>query len=124
MTYSKEIYNAIEKKDLKYLKYLIKNNKIDLSYNNNSFIKKASECSSIEIFKYLISFPEVDYTYFNWTFKSACLNGNYDIVDFLLNDSKINIFAEEHFAIKMAASNNHFEHKPGAFSHALAVSQA
>ena len=109
MTKLEKYAEAVVKNDIESVRWFLKDDTIEHSYNKGRAAKKAAENGHLELLKLLIDSGKVDYYDFDWTIKTACLNGHFDIVKLLFDDPKINIYAEDHWAIKMATSNGHFD---------------
>tara|TARA_Y100000034_G_scaffold50613_1_gene62342 strand:+ start:8105 stop:8848 length:744 start_codon:yes stop_codon:yes gene_type:complete len=80
-------------KNIEFLSYIFENqDRIDVSYYNNKFIRSAIIQNNIEVVKYLLNHDNFQYdSNYQEAFIAGCSIGNLDIIKYIIENKKINI---------------------------------
>jgi ankyrin repeat protein len=129
---------AIETKNEEEINKLLFSTQIDLSTHNFHLLYVASQFGNIEVVKHLLTIPNIDINTDNpmviacefghyeiakllyekgadpsiadsFSFRLAAENGYANIVKLFINDKRINVNAQDEYAIKQACEENHHE---------------
>jgi len=107
---NRSFFNTISHNDIKGLKILLNNPKINPADANNYAIRYAAENGQTEIVKLLLSDDRVDPSADdNEAIRYAAKNGHTEIVKILLQDDRVNPSSRDNYAIRHAARNGHSE---------------
>jgi ankyrin repeat protein len=133
-----KLCQAVETNNEEEIQKLLHSPFIDLSTHNYHLLYVASQFGNIEVVKHLLTIPNIDINTDNpmviacefghyeiakllyekgadpsiadsFSFRLAAENGHANIVRLFINDKRINVNAQDEYAIKQACEENHYE---------------
>lgn len=99
------IYVAARQGNLELIKKLLEYPFIDIHTDNPMMI--ACEFGHFEVVKLLYSLGADPSLADSFGFRLACENGHYEVVQLLINDERVNVNAQNGYALKQAIEENH-----------------
>ncbi|KAJ3317035.1 hypothetical protein HDV06_002201, partial [Boothiomyces sp. JEL0866] len=89
---------------------IVESNNVDLTFDNNLFIRMACLYGHTKVAAYLLNDERVDPTANeNQSLKNACKYGYLEIVKLLIQDERIDPLFENNIGLELAIANGHLE---------------